>query len=198
LACACRTSAARGGGSTSVPSRATPCTLATSLSRSSAEGARHVRARSPNGLSGARRSAVHGPPRPRPDRQRGPQALRAPQDPHRDPGPLRTHAPPHLGDELSPLRLRLTLRHCRSRAAGPLDGWSSGTAKPDRSRSVAKHPRRSPHRAPRRKRSGLQRSGPHSGEAAGRKPSGVIVNNAKRCSPDGIRTHDLFLEREAP
>jgi hypothetical protein len=24
----------------------------------------------------------------------------------------------------------------------------------------------------------------------GRKPSGVIVNNAKRCSPDGIRTHE--------
>ena len=29
----------------------------------------------------------------------------------------------------------------------------------------------------------------------GRKPSGVSANNAKRCSPDGIRTHDLFLER---
>ena len=52
-----------------------------------------------------------------------------------------------------------------------------------------------PHRAPRRKRSGLQRSGPHSGEAAWTKPSGVIVNNDVVCSPEGIRTPDLFLER---
>src|SRR5207247_10635830 len=88
---------------------------------------------------------------------------------------------------------------CKPKADGAPDGWSSDTRSRDPSRSVDADPRRSPRSVKPRKESGLQASGPQNREVAC--PQCAPREHAMLTafsSPEGIRTPDLFLEREAP
>src|SRR5205823_11447542 len=107
-------------------------------------------------------------------------------------------APPHLGDELPPFGLGIQVRHA---SRGRMDDGTDGrallqgtTLRGAPQGAVAFH-----RIASRDRREEAVREGALTAEKRPvRKTDRVRANNDAVCSPEGIRTPDLFLEREAP